>query len=302
MNILEPWRTFLTVANEGSISRAARKLRVSQPAVSQQMKQLEQIYRTPLFDRRRKGMALTEAGRILQREASRINDLIVLSLEQVGNAADAQSGTLAMGASMTIAEYVVPTALAMFRRLRPLVRVRLFTGNSEEIGRQVANADLLIGLIEAPLYDTRIIQRAFLDDELGAIVSPRHSLAKRETLLLRDLTGDRLLVRETGSGTRTVLEEALRTEDLSLRDFSVFLESNNPQTLKALVESGYGISIMSKWAVQDAVADGRLVFVPFANRAVKRSFLMAWREEYQDDPLLAAFTQVLDQLNWPRLD
>ncbi len=302
MNLTEPWRTFLAVAKEGSISRAARKLRVSQPAVSQQMKQLEQIYGTPLFDRRRKGMALTEAGRILQREASRINDLIVLSLEQVSDAADTQSGTLAVGASMTIAEYVVPTALAMFRRLRPLVRVRLFTGNSEEIGRQVANADLLIGLIEAPLYDTRIIQRAFLDDELGAIVSPRHSLAKRETLLLRDLTGDRLLVRETGSGTRTVLEEALRSEDLSLRDFSVFLESNNPQTLKALVESGYGISIMSKWAVQDAVADGRLVFVPFANRAVKRSFLMAWREEYQDDPLLVAFTQVLDQLNWPRRD
>ncbi len=300
MNVLEPWRTFLAVAEEGSISRAARKLRVSQPAVSQQMKQLEQIYRAPLFDRRRKGMALTEAGRILQRDASRIHDLIVLSQEQVSDAADTQSGTLAVGASMTIAEYVVPTALALFRRLRPLVKVRLFTGNSEEIGRQVANADLLIGLIEAPLYDTRIVQRAFLDDELGAIVSPRHSLAKRETLLLRDLTGDRLLVRESGSGTRTVLEEALRSEHLSLRDFSVFLESNNPQTLKALVESGYGISIMSRWAVQDAVADGRLVFVPFANRAVKRSFLMAWREEYQDDPLLTAFTEVLGQLNLPK--
>ncbi len=300
MNVLEPWRTFLVVAEEGSISRAARKLRVSQPAVSQQMKQLEQIYRAPLFDRRRKGMALTEAGRILQRDATRIHDLIVLSRELVSDATDTQSGTLAMGASMTIAEYVVPTALALFRRLRPLVKVRLFTGNSEEIGRQVANADLLIGLIEAPLYDTRIVQRAFLDDELGAIVSPRHSLANRETVLLSDLTGDRLLVRETGSGTRTVLEEALRSEDLSLRDFSVFLESNNPQTLKALVESGYGISIMSKWAVQDAVADGRLVFVPFANRAVKRSFLMAWREEYQDDPLLTAFTQVLGQLNLPK--
>ncbi len=299
MNILEPWRTFLTVAQEGSISHAARKLRVSQPAVSQQIKQLEQIYRTPLFDRRSRGMALTEAGSILQREAGRIDELIALSLEQVTAAADTQSGTLAIGASMTIAEYVVPTALTLFRKLRPLVRVKLFTGNSEEIGRQVANADLLVGLIEAPLFDTRIVSRAFLDDELGAIVSPRHSLAQRKNVLLRDLTGDRLLIRETGSGTRTVLEEALRAEDLSLRDFSVFLESNNPQTLKALVETGYGISIMSKWAVQDAVADGRVVFVPFANRAIKRSFLMSWLEKYQHDPLLTAFVQVLDQMNLP---
>lgn len=293
MRIDEPWRTFITVVEEGSISGAAVRLRMSQPAVSQHIKQLEAAYGAPLFVRRHRGVALTHSGLIAQEAAEAILRAVHDSLQGVKEAVSGLAGTLAIGASMTIAEYLVPQALIAFRRERPRARIHLSTGNTEEIAQALTAERLLVGLVEGPLYDTRIHQEAILDDQLGAILPSRHSLARRESVSFRELTGDRLLVREPGSGTRTVLEYALERDGLSLRDFTVYAEANNPQTLKSLVSLGYGISIMSMWAVREEIESGALVFVPIDNPLTKRSFRAAWLKVRAEDELLQAFLAVL---------
>ncbi|PWI56984.1 LysR family transcriptional regulator [Sulfoacidibacillus thermotolerans] len=301
MNPFEPWKTFLAVADEQSISKAAVKLRLSQPAVSQQIKQLEVLYRTPLFLRRHRGISLTEAGRLLYEQATRIVSQIEESFDLVADATDRLAGTLTIGASMTIAEYVVPTALQRFRSVRPHVKVKLITGNTDDIGREVATGELSLGLVEAPLYDTRLIQEPFLTDELGVVMPTWHSLAHHTKISLTALQNDRLLIRESGSGTRSVFETALRLEGLSLRDFSIYLETNNPQALKALVESGYGISVMSKWAVRHEVTLRQLAFVPIESKAAKRNFLAVWHQSHSTDPLVTAFVEGLRELDHTEL-
>ncbi len=301
MNPFEPWRTFITVADAASVSRAATKLRVSQPAVSQQLKQLETLYRTTLFVRRHRGISLTAAGLILYDEAVQILNHVEHSFEQVNDAAVHATGVLTIGASMTIAEYVVPLALARFRAIRPKVKVKLITGNTDEISHGIANNNLLLGLVEAPLYDTRLTQEPFLTDELGLVIPTWHSLHNRSTVSLSELQTDRLLIRESGSGTRSVFEEALRLEGLTLRDFTIYLEANNPQALKALVEEGYGISIMSKWVVQQEVTMKRLAFIPIESKATKRNFLAVWHKSHSEDPLLNSFVEVLRQLDHAEL-
>ncbi|MCY0893020.1 MAG: LysR family transcriptional regulator [Acidibacillus sp.] len=301
MNPFEPWRTLVTVVDEKSVSKAALKLRISQPAVSQQLKQLESLYRTPLFIRGHRGLSLTEAGRTLYEEALQIIIHIDRSFELVENCSNRLAGTLAIGASMTIAEYVVPSALRRFRSVRPQVKVKLTTGNTDDIGRGITDGDLLLGLVEAPLYDTRLIQEPFLTDELGVVIPTWHSLRTRTSVALTELQNDRLLIRESGSGTRSVFEAALKMEGLDLRNFSIFLETNNPQTLKSLVESGYGISIMSKWAVRKELNMDQLAFVPIESKAAARNFSIVWHQSHSDDQLVQAFCEELRQLNHAEL-
>ena len=293
MDLMGSWRTFLIVAKAKNFSQAARTLRLSQSAISQQIKQLEDFYRTPLFLRKQRGVELTPAGKIVEQKAQQMIQLFEDSITDVKTAQGGLTGTLTIGASMTIAEYIAPSLLAIFRRIFPSISVHLYTGNTEEISKMLTDGHLLVGLVEAPLYDTRILQQPFLEDELGVIVPPRHSLSRRTSVQFHELLDDRLMIREAGSGTRAVLVSALAKEGLHLRDFRVVLESNNPQTLKSLVLNGYGISIMSTWAVREETKNGGLIFIPIANHAVKRSFMSAWMESASEDLLLSSFTTML---------
>lgn len=289
------WRTFLAVAKEENFSRAARQLRVSQSAVSQQIRQLENVYRVPLFIRKQRGVELTVQGKIVAQMAEQMLRLFEDSIASVKAAPNGVVGVLKMGASMTIAEYIVPSLLSAFRAKHPAITVQLYTGNTEEINRMLTDGQLLIGLVEAPLYDTRVIQMPFLEDELGVIVPPHHSLSRRSSLQFHELLEDRLMIRESGSGTRTVLASALEQEGMHLRDFHVVLESNNPQTLKSLVIKGYGISIISTWVAREEARTGELVFIPIASRAVKRSFICAWMNGASESPLLGSFVDLLNE-------
>ncbi len=295
MDAMGPWRTFLAVAKEKNFTQAARYLRLSQSAVSQQIKQLEDLYRSPLFVRKQRGVKLTHQGKIVEQTALQMIQLFEESMANVKATQSGMVGTLKIGASMTIAEYIVPSLLSSFRSQYPSITVQLYTGNTEEISRMLTEGQLLVGLVEAPLFDTRISQMPFLEDELGVIVPPHHSLSHRESVSFHELLNDRLMIRESGSGTRAVLTAAIENEGLSLRDFRVVLESNNPQTLKSLVANGYGISIISTWVVREEEKNGELVFLPIASRSVKRAFMCAWMNGANEDPLLASFIELLTQ-------
>ena len=294
MEFMRSWRTFLAVAKAKSFSDAARHLRLSQSAISQQIRQLEDLYRAPLFLRKQRGVELTLQGKIVEQTARQMIQSFEDSIDAVRATQNGLTGTLPLGASMTIAEYIVPTLLTLFRKSYSSSAVHLYTGNTEEIGKMLISGQLLVGLVEAPLYDSRIRQQPFLEDELGVIVPPHHTLSQRTAVQFRELFDDRLMIREDGSGTRAVLVSALANEGLSLRDFRVVLETNNPQTLKSLVLNGYGVSIMSTWAVKDETKSGELVFIPFASPSVKRSFLCAWMENASEDPLVSEFIALLN--------
>lgn len=293
MKLLEPWEVFRLVYENRNLSRTARMLHVSQPALSQYIKTLEDAYQASLFTRTNRGVAPTVAGHLLYGYVKEIAQTIHQSQVAVNMAVQGDYGELYIGASLTIADYVLPPVIAAFSKVYPQVRIHLQIHNTEEIGRLLVENKITLGFVEAPLYDLRIHQTPFLQDQLGVIVSHRHPLATKGAVTLEDIAGEPLIIREQGSGTRAVLEEALRQHDARLDDFRTIMESSSPKSITTMVAHEAGISILSEWVVKEGVERGELVFLPIPELDLTRNFQMISIDDELDDPFAQGFIQSL---------
>lgn len=296
MKLLEPWEVFRLVYENRNLSKTARMLHVSQPALSQYIKTLEDAYQAPLFTRTNRGVAPTVAGDQLYEYVKHIAETISQSQIAVNRAMQGDYGELHLGASLTIADYVLPPVIASFSKAFPQVKIHLQVHNTEEIGRLLVEGKLALGFVEAPLYDMRISQMPFLQDQLGVIVAKEHWLAKKDSATLRDIAQERLLIREHGSGTRAVLEEALRKVDVRLDDFKTIMESSSPKSITTMVAHHAGISILSEWVVKEEVKRGELVFLPMKELDLTRNFQMITMGDLAEDAFAQKFVQHLSEI------
>jgi len=244
---------FRIVAERLNFTQAADVLHLTQPAVTSQVKALETELGLRLFDRAAGGVHLTPAGERLHRFAVETGERARQTLGELGALSGEQLGNLALGASTTIAQYLLPRLLVQFLQLHPRVDISVVGANTAQIVASLMERRIQFGLIEGPPGRADIKVERFLEDEIVMIVPASHPFASAAGLADVDhLRHEPLLVREPGSGTRKVVEEALRRAGLGPRETRIVMELDSTEAIKSAVEAGLGIGFVSRWALRSA--------------------------------------------------
>jgi len=252
-------QVFHTVARLLSFTKAAETLHMTQPAVTFQVRQLEEHFNTRLFDRTHNRINLTEAGNQVFNFADKIFDLYAEMNNAVREVTGEVSGALVIGASTTIAEYMLPALLGDFKAKYPDVTVHLKVSNTDGIVHMVENNDIDLGVVEAPVSNKNLVVEICRYDELVGIVSPQHELANAEFLPLDELVKNPFICREEGSGTREVIAEHMQSHDINTSDIKVCMELGSPEAVKGAVEAGMGMSVTSRATISKELQLGTLV-------------------------------------------
>ena len=249
---------FCAVVERRSFSQAAERLGVTQPAVSLQMRTLEKRLGTQLLDRSGRRVEPTEAGWRLYRGAQRI---LALESQLVADVASTGEGDLAgdllLGASTGPAAVAVPVALAEFQRQNPNVRVFLTVSDTHSIVERVAARELEFGIVGAARRHRGVRFEPFFADQVILVCPADHPFANR-TVTLEELRGERLILMQEGAGVRQIVEDALRRQGVRLRDLDVRLELGLQESVRRAVEAGYGVTFISRTAVEADLTAGRL--------------------------------------------
>jgi len=274
-------QVFHAVARHLSFTRAADALFMTQPAVTFQIRQLEEQYRTRLFERRHGGISLTPAGEIVLSYAERILALGDELEARLAEMTDEMQGPLLLGASATIAECLLPRLLGEFNALYPRVRVTLMVANSESIEQRVAERSIDLGLIELAPRLPGLAGRSCCADELVVVCAPDHPLAGQATVCARELVDYEYIGRETGSGTRQAVEHYFTGHGIDARELKTLMELGSPEALKAVVAGGLGFAILSRLAVERVCQDGVLRALPLQPPLCREFYLVHPQERFQ---------------------
>ena len=283
-------QVFYTVAKQLSFTKAAELLFMTQPAVTFQVKQLEEHFNTRLFERSHSKITLTHAGEIALDYAERILALSSEMDTRLGELTDQISGALLIGASTTIAEYMLPRMLGEFKARYPQVQARLTVANSETIESKIVDHTLDVGLIEAPSQHPNLITEVCCNDELVVICNPHHRLAKLTAVTSSQLAEEPYVSREGGSGTRQVIDSYFRQAGITPEDLNIVMELGSREAIKGAVEAGLGIAIVSRSTIIKELKLGDLVAVRIDPPLIRPLTLVYAREKFRSR-LLQAFLE-----------
>ncbi len=252
-------QVFHTVARLLSFTKAAETLHMTQPAVTFQVRQLEEYFNTRLFDRTHNRISLTEAGKRVFEYSDRIFEHYAEMESAVREMTGDVSGVLMIGASTTIAEYLLPALLGDFKKKYPDVNVQLKVSNSDGIVHMVENNVIDLGVVESPVMNKNLVVEVCRIDQLVAVVTPGHPLADRTSISIGDLLEHPYICREEGSGTREVIAEYMTQQGVNAGQVQLTMELGSPESIKGAVEAGMGVSIISLATVQKELKLGTLV-------------------------------------------
>ena len=265
---LDTLQVFAIVAREGSFTKAAAALGVSQPSISERMHRLEEHLGTPAFVRRGRGVGLTAEGLAMRTLADRALSLARETEEFVAGLSDLERGLIRGAASTTIAGYVLPSAIARLRAQRPGVDVEIAVGNTGEMADAVERGDIGWALVEGPVAESRLAIRRFRDDELILIVAASHPWARRRRPIAPSaLSDEAFIAREPGSGTGAVVERALVGVGIQLTPRVRIADSRG---IAEAVASGAGVGIVSELVAAPLLQSGRLARVAIAGLSLVR--------------------------------
>ncbi|WP_423382048.1 LysR family transcriptional regulator [Burkholderia sp. LMG 32019] len=280
---------FYAVVETGSVTAASERLHVSQPALTREIRELEERLGATLFDRMPRGMRPTEAGRLLAEYAAQIFSLADLAEAAVGEFAGLARGQLGIGSSRTIGVYLLPAVLNEFRTRYPGITVDLRISNSEDIENAVLASECQIGMIEGP-YDTAAFDAAVIGrDALIAVTAPTHPLARKRQLTADAIGQAELVMREPGSGTRTVVEQAYAQRGLTL---APKLSVGSAEAIKQLLRLGNAIAWVSRSTVTEELSSGVLVQLSVKDLKIERNLSMIWRKGGSLSPSARAFREL----------
>jgi DNA-binding transcriptional LysR family regulator len=279
---------FYAVAQAGSITHAAETLRISQPAVSKQITDLEGELGVRVLERLPRGCKLTEAGRILAEHAQRWTAVEKDAGRAIEEYRGLKRGRLALGASQTIGGYLLPNALAAFHQRFPEIELQLEIGNTQHIKELLLSGVIELGLTEGPMEDLK--STVFSHDELVAIAPAGHPLVKKSSVSVPELCREPFILREAGSGTREVVERALRRKGVAVKPF---LSLASPEAIKHSVAAGLGVAIISRLIINLELETGLLKIIPLKDFAIRRPLHYQRLQTRDQSPALVKFLEVL---------
>jgi DNA-binding transcriptional LysR family regulator len=258
---------FLAVAREHSFTRAGERLHVSQSAVSRQVGLLERELGGKLFYRAGRKVTLTYAGELLVGIASGLSRQVQDAVEQISAVHDLRRGRLRLAGGMSVCMYILPRLLKRYRELHPEVDIRVTSGTSEAILRQMRAHEMDLALLTLPLVEKDLEVIPVLKEEMVVVTAPRHPLARRAIVEAAELGRYPLILYEMGSRTREAVEKYLKEEGVAV---DVVMETENAEIIKAMVANGIGITVLSHAAVAPDVKQRRLAFARLKGRKVYR--------------------------------
>jgi DNA-binding transcriptional LysR family regulator len=283
--------TFSRLAEIGNFTRTAEELYLTQPAVTQQVKALAEHFGTPLFDMVGRRPVLTDAGTFLAQRARELLSAFAALEREMREFADARSGTLDLGATLTIGNYAILPALAAFRAAHPGVSIRLTIANTAAMVAAIKDRRLALALVEGQVDDPALEVAPYAGDELILIVPSRgHALSDIEKITAHELAGIEFVSREEGSGTRTIAEDALRAAGI---EPNIVLTVPSGEGVTRAVEAGLGVAILSRLVVERAVAAGRVHAVRIADVDLRRAFHVLRLRQRTLSPLAARFVEAI---------
>ena len=267
-------KVFRVVAEHLNFHKAAETLFLTQPAVTLQVKALEEGLGVRLFDRTGGRISLTRQGSVLLTYATRIAGLVTEAEQELGCNEGKVSGDLSLGVSTTIAQYVLPRLLVAFLAEYPAVQFSLHTANTSEIVKLLLDSKVSVGLIEGPARDPGVRTEPFMQDELVLITKPDF---KSDHLSASQFVASSLLMREQGSGSRRVVEKALEKAGLKLNSFRKVMDLDSTEAIKSAVEAGLGVGFVSRWAISKELELGVLKVVQVDHVRATRNFSLILR-------------------------
>jgi DNA-binding transcriptional LysR family regulator len=273
-------QVFHAVAKHLSFTKAADALFMTQPAVTFQIRQLEEYFNTRLFDRAQGRITLTPAGVVALEYAERILALSAELDTRLKEMSGVVAGPLLIGASTTIAEFLLPQILGEFKARNSGVVPRLFVANSEAVQARVAERSLDLGFIEGESHLPSLVSDMCCSDELQVVCAPSHPLARLKSAPPKSLPEHAYISREPGSGTREVIDHYLQKAGLALDSLQVVMEASSPEALKGLAATGLGFAIMSRATVVKEVRLGELVQIPLAPPLLRHLSVVYAKERF----------------------
>lgn len=292
---LKQLEAFLWVAELQSFTRAARQLYMSQPAVSFQIKSLEESLGTTLFYRGDKKVELTEVGRLLYHEARQILRHYQKIKEGLDELKGLKRGHLFLGASTIPGEYLLPLLIGRFHRHYPGVEVTLRIAGSGEVIRWVQEREIDLGVTGAPVNNEGLECTPWHKDQLVLIVGPKHPWVGQEMVELDELLEEPLLLREPGSGTRRSLEAKLAETGRSLEGARIVMELGSTRAVITAVQAGLGVSMVSSLAAAEPLALGRVYQVPLKGVDLSRYLYLVYSAEWPRSFAGKAFLEFIQE-------
>lgn len=269
--------TFLMVTKYMNYTKAAEALNITQPAVSQHIRWLEDAYGVKLFQYQGKKLRVTKAGELLLAAATTMKHDSIFLRQRLAQLEEGES-RLIFGATLTIGEYVLPERLAALLKRRPELKIKMVVANTRELLKEIDEGEVDFALVEGFFEKSQYDHLTFSRERYLPLCGPASPLA-RGPHRLEELLGERLLLREKGSGTREILDRLLESRNLSSGDFRELTEINNINVIKGLAREGRGVTFLYEAAVKRELKEGSLSVIALEDARINHDFTFVWRKD-----------------------
>lgn len=263
---------FYAVAKRLSFTKASLELHITQPAVTRHIHELEEQYHNKLFERYGNKICLTQAGHLLLQYAEQLSEIYRAIDFEMNTLANLKQGTLYLGASTTISQYVIAPVLAGFRKNFPGIEVNLLNGNTEQIETALLKKEIQVGIIEGRSKNQEISYRPYLKDEIVLVCSKDHPMATKTEITAHELRTTSFVLREQGSGTLQVIEHALRSLNLKLSDLAIEIRLGSTESIKDYLIHSSSMAFLSIHSLSKELQNGELQVVDVKDLSIVRSF------------------------------
>lgn len=278
-------RTLLTLLSVGSYTKTADALHLTQPAVSHQVKQLEQEYGIQIFRKGKKGLNPTPEGEILIKYARRVQALDQ-GVRQELEDSRRHLRRLSVGITTTLGEYLVSQIFVDYCNEHPEVSINIYSDSLNHLHTMLSLYQLDLIIVEGAIQSESYVNVLLDTDFLCLAVSPQHPFATRTAVTLQELKRERFILRTQSAGTRTLFEEALLRQGENIRDFNIVIETDNITTIKELVSAGLGVTVMAHSACRQEERAGKLSLVPVENMNMPREINIVHRKDFEHAEIL----------------
>lgn len=274
-------KVFLEVAENLSFSKAASELFISQPAVTKHIKELESTLNTTLFERKGNKVYLTKAGKTTYDYLKKIAQQYEELHFELGRMNDTFKGTLRIGASSTISQYLIPKVIAAFHKRYPKIELFLFNGNSFEMEQKLLGNEIEVALVENDSSQLNIKYADFLDDEIVAVTGSNSVYSKLKFISLADFQQIPIVLREKGSGTLEVIQKQLLKNKIKFDDLNILIHLGSTEAIKNFLSDFDGIALVSEKAIEKELLLKQITKISIKGFNFNRKFRIAFRQGHE---------------------
>jgi len=290
---LNQLKIFYLAAKYKNLSKAAKDLNITQPAVTKGIQRLQEHYEVMFVNRFGKKMALTDAGKVLYEIAEKIFEMERYAEDSIREFQKLKKGHIRIHSSESFGAYYLPSIMTPFCKRNPFVKISIDILPTEQVVENIIELNNDVGFISYPIEDKKIILNEILEDHLVLIVSPANPMAQKQPIDLHDLEKQPMIVHESGSASRTAIDKFIVNNEISV---NIPLELSSNRAIKKAVEDGLGVAMISRQVADEEIQARKLIAIPLSGRSINRKFYMVYHRDKYISEILKRFIDTVE--NW----